>query len=126
MGQDGCRENEETVFDHPTPDFRKRPRRGIQFASGRGIAIDQSFDPSEDVFQKDGVRTGPAAPKTAQQGCDEKEGKSHPGDRKKEDPEVLRVKSQPEEVEFPLCDIEKDCRSLVDRDPRQGHIDDEE
>lgn len=125
VGKKGRNDHEEAVFEEASPDFRKSPRGRVQsFASG-GIALDEAFDAAEDVFEEDGVRTGPAAPESPEEGGDEEEGKAGPADRKKEDPEILWVKGEAEEVKFALGDIEKDGGRVVDGDPGKGHVDDE-
>ena len=78
------------------------------------------------MFQKDGVGAGPAAPEPTEQGGEEEEGEAHSGDAKEEDPEILGGESDTEEVELTGGEIEEDRGSVVDLNPGQCDIDDQE
>lgn len=78
------------------------------------------------MFEEDGVGAGPSAPESAEEGGDKEEGKAGAGDGEKEDPEILRVKSEAEEVELSLGDVEKDGGCFVDGEPGKGDVNDEE
>ena len=77
------------------------------------------------MFEKDGVRAGPSAPESTEEGGDKEEGEAGAGDEEKENPEVLGEESEPEEVKLALGQIEKDSRGVIDRDPGKSHVDDE-
>ena len=63
---DRCRgEKEEAMFDDSLGDFCSADRSGGQFFPRRSIAIDQSFNPPENVVKKHGVGASPATPDPA-------------------------------------------------------------
>ena len=78
------------------------------------------------MFQENGVRAGPTAPKASQKGGDEEKGESCSRDGKEENPKILGVERQPEEVKLALGEIQENCRSVVDGKPRKRDINREE
>ena len=126
MREKGGDDDVKPVLDHPTPDFWECPGGFIEFFASSGIAIDDAFDATEDVFEKDGVRAGPATPKPAKEGGEEEKGKAHSCDAEEEDPEILRGEGDAEEVEFPLENVDEHCGGIIDGDPGKDDVDDEE
>lgn len=63
VGQQGGHDDVEAVFENAAPNLGKTPGGFIKLLSSGGVAIDDPFDPPEDVLQENGVRTGPPTPK---------------------------------------------------------------
>ncbi len=110
------------MFDPAPEKLARRPGCRIEPAAMQPFAFKPAFEPAEDMVEKNGLRTGPAAPDAAEQGGEEKQREAEAGDEKKKQPQVLGGERPAEEMETPVGQVEKDGRISADFDPRQQRI----
>ena len=62
VGDERRAENKQAMLQHSFEYFVSREWRGIEFFSGGRISLNQAFNSSVDVIEKDGVGAGPSTP----------------------------------------------------------------
>lgn len=122
VGDAGGEENECSVFYDTFDDFGVGPRRGVETAAVHGIAFDPAFDAAVNVFEKHGLRAGPATPDASEDGRDEEEREAESGDAKEHQPRVLKREGAAEEVEAAGGYIKEHRRAAVDGYPGKREV----
>ncbi|OPZ70706.1 MAG: hypothetical protein BWY82_01966 [Verrucomicrobia bacterium ADurb.Bin474] len=87
------------------------------------VAFHQSFDGSEDLFEQQGVGTGPAAPDAAPERGDHKQEESKPGEDEEGEPQILGDEGDPEKVKATMGNVEEHSGVAADVDPWKDHGD---
>src|SRR4051812_46132194 len=126
MRDDGGDEDVKHVFAAPAEGLGGGPWSEVEFAASRRIAFEEAFNSAVDLIEENSLGTGPAAPDTAEERCDEEESEAEAGDAEEQHPDVLKREREAEEVEAARGDIEEDGRMCPDSYPRQREVDGDE
>src|SRR3954471_13758294 len=85
------------------------------------IPLAPAFDATREV-EEDRLRTGPAAPDTAEQCGDVEKAEAETAHDEEGDPDILAEKRQAEVVELAIGDIEEEGRIAIDANPGERHV----
>lgn len=110
------------MFSSPAQDLLLVPAGIIQLLLLDVVPFEQALYPPVDMFEENGVGTGPSTPDTSKHGRNEEKCEPEPCDEEEAQPDILESKGESEEVEPLPQNIKEHCRMPVDRYPGKQDV----